>query len=131
MHYFLECAKRAWASTTPAHPPNDLVTDINTNMRDVLRQLTDALSKLFTPGRVQTIIESTYLNDVMQELRGLDDTSVEECITDELVSKTLNLAETLTTATGYYDNCRMEEVQWSARVLKANIARVKAGLGAT
>lgn len=102
-------------------------------MREVLSQLTDALLELFTPSRVQITIESTYLNDVMQELRDLDDASVEECIPDGWVPKTLKLVETLATAGAdyYVNNQAVDDIKHSARALKTSISRVKGKLGAT
>ncbi|KAL1946056.1 hypothetical protein VTO73DRAFT_15183 [Trametes versicolor] len=124
---FLECADHASTSLGP--PANDLQS-VRTYTRDVLTKLTHTLLEMFAKDRVRSTIESTYLDNVMRKLCGLDDARVEVSIPDELVPEILDLAETLATAADYYDNTCVDEIQGSARALKANIGRVKCNLAA-
>lgn len=121
--YFLDCANDASKSSRLS--ANDLET-ICTNTRGVLTELTRILLQLFATGdRVRTTIESTYLDDVMRTLRNLGETRVEEWIPDDLVPEILDLAEKLATAKDYDEDLWVDDIQNSACVLTANIARVK------
>lgn len=96
-------------------------------MRDVLTRLTGTLLELFEKDQVRATIESTYLDDIMQKLRNLDDACLEDCIPDELIPDILDLAEMLATAADYYDDNWVDSIQSSACRFHENIDRVKCG----
>lgn len=118
VNYFLECVEIS------SLLDNDLET-IYAYMRDVIADLTHTLMRVFAENKIQTAIEAEWLRHVIWEVNNLDDCRVEACITNTLVPDILHLATMLETASGYDDECWMDEIQWCARVFKETIARVK------
>ncbi len=128
VHHFLEYVSCA---STLSLPADDLET-VRAYTRNVLTKLTHTLLELFAKDRVEITIEPEYLWDVMQRLRGLDDTYVGECITDNLVPEILHLTEQLTMALHYSDCGRfVTEIRNSARIFKTIVVRVKSKPGTT
>lgn len=130
MEYFLECANHASASSGPGFSADDLDT-VCTYTQEVLAELTHTLLELLAKDQARIAIESTYLDDVMEKLRGLDDTIVGGYFPDALVPEILDLTEKLARTNAYADDVRVDSIQHSAHVLKAKIPSVKCMPGTT
>lgn len=87
--------------------------------------LTRTLLELFAEDKVQTVIVSTHLDDLMWTLRYFDRAHVEECIPDDLVPNISRLTEILASASGYVDDDYVKGIQNHARAFRETIVRVK------